>query len=145
MRSNYENARRGSIEIGAGRNGAPLDHQVAWYAADGSWHEWAEFETRAQYSQHPVGLPLLLAALLYPLHGTVWVEHFAIVLTAAGTFVMALFSRRLFRTVSESPGLVKRRRFWSFRPARLALFTRVVRRAMADALRGCCARPRART
>jgi hypothetical protein len=133
LSNNYANARRGSIDIGAGRAFAPLDHQVSWYAADGSWHEWdktyeylkdpgqpdglapmpslrpgasAEFATRPQYSQHPVGLPVLLAPFLYPFRGTVWVEHLAITLTVVGTFLMALFLRQLFRALSDDMGMV---------------------------------------
>jgi hypothetical protein len=133
LKNNYDSARRGSIELGAERSGAPLDHQVSWYAPDGSWHQWgrvfeyasdpassdglalmpsikpgarSEFSTRPQYSQHPPGLPLLLAAPLYPVRGTIWVEHLALVLTALGTLAMALFLRELFRAVSDDAGVV---------------------------------------
>jgi hypothetical protein len=133
LSNNYDAARRGSIDVGALRAGAPLDHQVAWYAPDGSWHEWdqvfefakdptgpnglslmprlkrgasAEFQTRPQFSQHPVGLPLLLAPLLYPVRGTLWVEHLAILLGTGATFAMALFLRQLFRSISPDNGVV---------------------------------------
>jgi hypothetical protein len=133
LSNNYDAARRGSIAVGALHAGTPLDHQVAWYAPDGSWHEWdqvfefakdpagpnglrlmpslkrgasAGFQTRPQFSQHPVGLPLLLAPLLYPVRGTLWVEHLAILFGTVATFAMALFLRQLFRRVSSDNGVV---------------------------------------
>lgn len=133
LKNEYDAARRGSIELGAERRGAPLDHQVSWYAADGSWHEWdklfeyakdpsrpdglellpslragssPEFAARPQYSQHPAGLPLLLAPLLYPARGTIWVEHSAVTLGALATGVMVLFLRQLLRALSDDAGIV---------------------------------------
>jgi len=133
LKNNYDAARLGSLSLGAERSGAPLDHQVSWYAPDGSWHEWdkefeyakdparadglqllptlkpgasAELAGRRQYSQHPPGLPVLLAPVLYPFRGTIWVEHLAIVLTALATLVMALYLRQLLRVVSNDDGVV---------------------------------------
>jgi hypothetical protein len=132
--NDYLSARRGSLEIGRGRAGAPLDRHVEWYAADGMPYEWSQifeyekadpsgaapqsllphlkanakedFTGRPQYSQHPPGLAVLLAPVLYPFRGTRWVEHLAVLFSALATFAMALCLRSLFRIVSSDAGVV---------------------------------------
>ena len=132
--NNYDRARRGSVEIGAGRVGAAIDHQVAWYDAQGRWWGWesvfayardaqgkpvpppalpehkpgapTEFDDKPQYSMHPPGLPLLLAPLVYPARGSVWVEHLAIVWSTLATFACALLLRELLRGLSNDRTLV---------------------------------------
>lgn len=134
LSNNYDRARQGSIEVGLGRIGAAIDHQVAWYGADGRWRGWdsvydyardahgqayppprlpelkpdapREFEGKPQYSQHPPGLPLLLAPLVYPARGTAWVEHLSIVWSTLATFACALMLRELLRGLSSDRGLV---------------------------------------
>jgi len=134
LKNNYDRARQGSVEIGVGRSGAAIDHQVAWYGADGRWRGWdsvydyahdtqgkavpppalpepkpgvsTEFEGKPQYSQHPPGLALLLAALVYPARGTAWVEHLSIVCSTLATLAYALLLRELLRGLSSDRGLV---------------------------------------
>jgi hypothetical protein len=134
LSNNYDRARQGSLELGAGRIGAAIDHQVAWYGADGRWRGWdsvydyardehgkavlppalpkrkpgapSEFEGKPQYSQHPPGLPLLLAPLVYPARGSAWVEHLAIVWSTLATLACALLLRELLRGLSNDRGLV---------------------------------------
>jgi len=134
LSNNYDRARQGSVEIGVGRAGAAIDHQVAWYGADGSLRNWdsvyyyardargkalppptlperkpdapSEFEGKPQYSQHPPGLPLLLAPLVYPARGTAWVEHLSIVWSTLATLACALLLRELLRGLSSDRGLV---------------------------------------
>jgi hypothetical protein len=134
LRNDYDSARRGSLELGRGRAGAPLDHHVEWYAADGTPYEWSEileypperptqhgesvslphlkpgakhdFRAFPEYSQHPLGLAVVLAPALYAVRGTRWVEHFAVVLSALATLGMALGVRQLFGCVSDQPGVV---------------------------------------
>lgn len=134
LANNYDQARQGSVEIGAGRSGAAIDHQVSWFGEDGRRRSWdsvysygrdaegkawppprlperkpeapSEFEGKPQYSQHPPGLPLLLAPLVYPARGSVWVEHLAIVWSTLSTFACALMLRELLRGLSSDRGLV---------------------------------------
>jgi hypothetical protein len=134
LSNNYDRARQGSIEVGVGRIGAAIDHQIAWYGADGHWRGWdsvydyardargqalppptlpepkpgatREFEGKAQYSQHPPGLPLLLSPLVYPVRGTAWVEHLSIVWSTLATLACALMLRELLRGLSNDRGLV---------------------------------------
>lgn len=134
LSNNYDRARQGSVEIGVGRIGAAIDHQIAWYGTDGSWRGWdsvydyardasgkalppptlperkpdapREFEGKPQYSQHPPGLPLLLAPLVYPARGTAWVEHLSIVWSTLATLACALLLRELLRGLSSDRGLV---------------------------------------
>jgi hypothetical protein len=134
LSNNYDRARQGSVEIGVGRIGAAIDHQVAWYGADGRWRGWdsvydyardesgkavpppalperkagapVEFDGKPQYSQHPPGLPLLLAPLVYLARGTAWVEHLAIVWSTLATLACALLLRELLRGLSSNRGLV---------------------------------------
>jgi len=133
LSNNYDQARRGSIEVSVGRAGAPLDHQVAWYDKDGHWRGWdtvyefardaqgqvppktlavlragapTEFEGKPQYSNHPPGLPLLLAPLLYPARGSAWVEHLAIVWSTLATLACAWLLRELLRGLSNDRALV---------------------------------------
>lgn len=130
LRNNYDAARAGSVELSVGRAGAPLDRQVAFFTADGKWRGWEEvFEYpkdsagkplpaptmpqlkpgappellgAPQYSQHPAGLPLLLAPLLLPFAGTTWVEHLAVLASMLATLGTALALRELFRSVTPS-------------------------------------------
>ena len=132
--NDYLSARRGGFELGPGRAGAPLDRHVEYYSADGKPYGWSEvfqyprseharpgevppipelkpgarrdFIGRAQYSQHPPGLAVLLAPALYPVRGTRWVEHLAVLLSALATFALALGVRELFRLVSRDSGIV---------------------------------------
>jgi len=134
LANNYDRARRGSVEIGVGRVGAAIDHQIAWYGADGRWRGWdevydyprdaqgkavppptlparkpgapSEFDGRPQYSQHPPGLPLLLAPLVYVARGTRWVEHLSLVWSTLATLGCALALRELLRGLSSNRGLV---------------------------------------
>jgi len=134
LANNYDRARQGSIEVGLGRIGAPLDHQVAWYGADGRFRGWDsvydyvrdahgqalppprlpevkpnaphEFEGKPQYSQHPPGLATLLAVLVYPARGTRWVEHLSIVWSTLATLACALLLRELLRGLSNDRGMV---------------------------------------
>ncbi|HYQ04196.1 MAG TPA: hypothetical protein VER96_36240 [Polyangiaceae bacterium] len=132
--NNYNQARLGSVEVGAGRIGVGIDHQVAWYDSKGVFWGWvqvydyernakgkpvpppalpqrlpgapSEFDGKPQYSQHPPGLPLLLAPLVYPARGTAWVEHLAIFWTTLATLATALLFRELLRGISDNRGLV---------------------------------------
>ncbi|HWZ90870.1 MAG TPA: hypothetical protein VNW92_18540, partial [Polyangiaceae bacterium] len=132
--NDYLSARQGSLETGRRRAGAPLDRHVEYYAADGTPYQWSDvfeypkddparpgeaslvprlkpgakqdFSGHPQYSQHPPGLALLLAPVLYPVRGTRWVEHLAVLWAALATFVMALALRELFRSVSSDRGVV---------------------------------------
>ncbi|HYP78079.1 MAG TPA: hypothetical protein VER12_19035 [Polyangiaceae bacterium] len=134
LSNNYDRARQGSVEIGVGRIGAAIDHQVAWYGADGRWRGWesvydyprdergkavapptlpvrkpgasSEFEGKPQYSQHPPGLALVLAPLVYAARGSAWVEHLAIVWSTLATLACALLLRELLRGLSNDRGLV---------------------------------------
>ena len=134
LSNNYDRARQGSVEVGVGRAGAALDHQVAWYGADGRWRGWDsvydyardahgqalpppalpelkpgaphEFAGKPQYSQHPPGLALLLAPLVYPARGTAWVEHLSLVWSTLATLACALSLRQLLRQFSNDRGLV---------------------------------------
>jgi hypothetical protein len=134
LSNNYDRARQGSVEIGVGRIGAPIDHQIAWYDAKGRWWGWesvyayardeqgktvpapalperkadapSEFDGKAQYSQHPPGLPLLLAPLVYVARGSAWVEHLAIVWSTLATLACGLLLRELLRGLSSDRGLV---------------------------------------
>ena len=134
LSNNYDRARQGSVEIGAGRIGAAIDHQVSWFGADGRRRSWEsvyayardadgktvppprlperkpdapnEFEGKPQYSQHPPGLPLLLAPLVYPARGSAWVEHLSIVWSTLATLACALMLRELLRGLSKDRGLV---------------------------------------
>lgn len=134
LSNNYDRARQGSVEVGVGRIGAAIDHQVVWYGADGRWRHWntvygyaqdargktilpptlperkpdapREFEGKPQYSQHPPGLALLLALFVYPVRGTAWVEHLSIVGSTLATLACALLLRELLRGLSNDRGLV---------------------------------------
>ncbi|MEI9942355.1 MAG: hypothetical protein WDO69_34490 [Pseudomonadota bacterium] len=134
LSNNYDRARQGSPEIGVGRIGAAIDRQVVWYDAAGNWRQWitvydyardahgqalpapalperklgapSEFDGKPQYSQHPPGLALLLAALVYPARGTAWVEHLSIVWSTLATLACALMLRELLRGLSNDRGLV---------------------------------------
>ncbi|HEY6081802.1 MAG TPA: hypothetical protein VIW29_23460 [Polyangiaceae bacterium] len=130
LRNNYDAARAGSVELSVGRVGAPLDHQVAFFDADGKWRNWdkvfeypkaadgkilpaptqpqlkpgapPELLHAPQYSQHPAGLPLLLAPVLLPFAGTTWVEHLAVLASTLATLGTALALRELFRALTPS-------------------------------------------
>jgi hypothetical protein len=134
LSNNYDRARQGSIEVGVGRAGAAIDHQVAWYDADGHFRGWDSvydyrrddqgkalapptlpelkpeaplaFEHQPQYSQHPPGLALLLAPLVYLARGTAWVEHLSIVWSTLATLACALLLRQLLAGISSDRGLV---------------------------------------
>lgn len=134
LSNNYDRARQGSVEIGVGRIGAPIDHQVAWYGQDGKWRGWdtvytyardaegktvpppalpehkpgapSEFDDKPQYSQHPAGLALLLAPFVYVARGTAWVEHLAVICSTLATFACALLLRELLRGLSKDRGVV---------------------------------------
>jgi hypothetical protein len=134
LSNNYDRARQGAIDVGVGWAGAAIDHQVAWYDQAGRWRGWdsvygyardahgqplpppalavlkpgapSEFEGKPQYSNHPPGLPLLLAPLVYPARGSAWVEHLAIVWSTLATFACALLLRELLRGFSSDRGLV---------------------------------------
>jgi hypothetical protein len=127
LRDDYASARQGSMKLGPGRAGAPLDRHLQYYGLDGKPYGWsALFEyppgpasvarlrpgvpqywaDRPQYSQHPIGLAVLLAPLLYVVRGTPWVEHLAVMLAALATFGTALCVRQLFRAVSNRAGIV---------------------------------------
>lgn len=134
LSNNYDQARQGSIEVGVGRAGAAIDHQIAWYGADGRFRGWdsvydyardargqalpapslpqprpgatREFYGKPQYSQHPPGLALLLAPLVYAARGTAWVEHLAILWSTLATLACAFFLRDLLRGLSSDRGLV---------------------------------------
>ena len=134
LSNNYDAARRGGIDLGLGRALAPAEHQTGWYGADGRFHTWSslfsyptdaqgkpapspappqlrpgasrEFSGKPEYSQHPLGLPLLLAPLLYPVRGTRWVEHLSLLWSALAVFASALFLRQLLRGFSKDAALV---------------------------------------
>jgi hypothetical protein len=134
LSNNYDRARQGSVEVGAGRIGVGIDHQVAWYDSKGGWWGWvdvydyardakgkpvpppalperkpgapSEFDGKPQYSQHPAGLPLLLAPLVYPARGSAWVEHLAIFWSTLATLACALLLRELLLGMSNHRGLV---------------------------------------
>ncbi|HEX3776761.1 MAG TPA: hypothetical protein VHV51_19955 [Polyangiaceae bacterium] len=132
--NNYLAARQGALDVGRGRAGVPLDRHVEWYAANGKPYEWSqifeypkldparselraqvprlqpgapsEFVGRPQYSQHPPGLAVLLAPVLFPFRGTRWVEHFALFFAEFSGFLLALSVRAVYRTLSSDSGLV---------------------------------------
>lgn len=134
LSNNYDRARQGSVDIGLGRAGTPIDHQIAWYDERGHFRGWdtiydyprdaqgeplppptlpqpkpgatLEFEGRPQYSQHPPGLALLLAPLVYPARGTRWVEHLSLLWSALATLGCALFVRELVRGFSKDAATV---------------------------------------
>ena len=134
LSNNYDQARLGSVEAGVGWAGAAIDHQVAWYDSKGGRWGWdsvyeyardgkgkplpapalperkpgvpSEFDGKPEYSQHPPGLPLLLAPLVYPARGSAWVEHLAIFWSTLTTLACALLLRELLRGLSNNRGLV---------------------------------------
>jgi hypothetical protein len=122
LANNYANVHRGLLDAGAMATGHDLDHHVKWYVGDRliTWHEaflapgqgWRHdhdghrmptlrprFPTgdgpHHEYSWHPPGLPLLLAPLVYPLRGTIWVERAALFCSGLVTLAAMLFFHSL--------------------------------------------------
>jgi hypothetical protein len=112
LANNYRDVHRGGLEAGRIFAGSPLDHHVNWYEDDhivkwwqtyeidaGRWQKDAEghpvpalkSESRFrrlpehEYSQHPIGLPFLLAPILVAVRGTSLVEPGAIFLSGLAT------------------------------------------------------------
>jgi hypothetical protein len=112
LANNYQDVHRGGIEAGQIFAGTPLDHHVNWYENGHLVKWWQVYEMDAdrwqrdseghvvptlraesafrplpdhEYSQHPVGLPFLLAPILVPLRDTIFVEPAAVLLSGLAT------------------------------------------------------------
>lgn len=125
LKNNYRAVHEGSDQAGIALRGQPLDHHVVWYRegrniqwwqvyfVDGSKWDRSPHGTpipRArvevppglpelpEYSNHPYGLPLLLAPFLYPFRGApVWIERMALILMTATSLVGAIGFSTLLR------------------------------------------------
>jgi hypothetical protein len=131
LANNYRDVHRGGLQAGRRFAGEPLDHHVNWYengtlvkwwqayemdpekwAADDEGHpvatvraEWGPRSVpEREYSQHPVGLPFLLAPILYPFRGTALVEPVALLCSALATAVGCCAWCWLVWPYAKSPG-----------------------------------------
>jgi hypothetical protein len=112
LSNNYADVHLGGPQAGRRFAGSPLDHHVNWYE-DGrlvKWWQVYQLEPErwqkdseghpvptyrrssgirpisgGEYSQHPVGLPFLLAPVLYPFRGTALVEPAALLCSGLAT------------------------------------------------------------
>lgn len=65
LSNNYDRARLGSVDVGAGRIGVGIDHQVAWYDSKGVWWGWVQVYDYERDAKHkPVPPPALPHRLL---------------------------------------------------------------------------------
>lgn len=89
LRNNYAAVWTGSTQAGRSFAGRPLDHHTKWYEGKRlvQWGQGAASTSPPahEYSWHPPGLPLLLAAVLWPLRGTEWIEPAAVACAALVT------------------------------------------------------------
>jgi hypothetical protein len=112
LANNYRDVHRGGLQAGRKFAGKALDHHVNWYRDDQLMKWWQAFEMEAkrwdtdedghpvptsngdmsrrpvrkeEYSQHPVGLPFLLAPILFAFRGTSLVEPAAILCSGLAT------------------------------------------------------------
>ncbi len=110
--NNYRDSHRGGLHAGAHWSGHELDHHVNWYNNDHIVKWWQAYELDAErwdkdsdghpvptlrwefrfrqvpaeeYSQHPVGLALLLAPFLVAFRGTYLVEPVALLCSGLAT------------------------------------------------------------
>lgn len=124
LANNYAAVPAGGTDAGQRFAGSALDHHVSWYV-DGRHVYWSDvYETNPsrwtpdrsgalaptpradaaveppdgpEYSMHPPGLAFLLAPLLYPFRGTVWVESVAIFCSGLAVVLSLVFFRSLVR------------------------------------------------
>ncbi|MEH2471447.1 hypothetical protein V1281_007365 [Nitrobacteraceae bacterium AZCC 2161] len=128
LANNYAAVHKGSTQAGANFAGTALDHQSVWFES-GERRNWEKVYERhpdnfdrdgdghpvprllvgerqppaghPEYSQHPMGLALLLAPILYPLRDTAFVEPAAVVCSAVAV-IIAFF---LFRSLLTKYGV----------------------------------------
>ncbi len=112
LANNYRNSHRGGLDAGKNFAGKPLDHHVNWYR-DGQLVQWRSVyeidpsrwkkddqghavprlrnhaivgpPDGREFSQHPVGLAVIMAPLLFPFRETPWVEPAAIACSGLAT------------------------------------------------------------
>jgi hypothetical protein len=132
LANNYQDAHRGGLQAGRIFSGQPLDHHVNWYD-DGQIVKWwqvyeldpEKWERDSQglpvptlrsdstirpmsdkeYSQHPVGLAVVLAPILVAFRGTSLVESVAILCsgmaTVGGFYAWCWLVRRYTRSAAH--------------------------------------------
>lgn len=133
LANNYQDVHRGGLQAGRRFAGEPLDHHVNWYENGRLVKWWQAYEMdvarwsldsdghpvptpRAdsnfrpvngkEYSQHPVGLPFLLAPILFPLRGTALVEPAALLCSGLASVVGCCAWCWLVRPYTKSAGPV---------------------------------------
>ncbi len=112
LANNYQDVHRGGLQAGRKFSGLPLDHHVTWYEGDQIVKWWQVYEMDAErwdkdenghpvptlqrnsqfrpvnekeYSQHPIGLAVVLAPILVAFRGTSLVEPAAILCSGLAT------------------------------------------------------------
>jgi len=129
LRNNYDSALRGSNDAGAEHSRDPIEHHVGYYIG-GQYVDWRQiFDARRpwvddgrrirfahrpgatrladdlpEYSIHPPGLPLILAALLWPVRQSERLESFALVISGLVTCAAAWCFRRLLLDLGAAAG-----------------------------------------
>lgn len=128
--NNYAAVHRGAGQAGKLFAGGPLDHHSSWYAGDRllRWHEVFELDPRRwdrdaqgfprprvrpgisaqwlpqrEYSIRPVGLPVLVAAVLWPLRGTDWLEPACVLLSGLAMVAALLLFHALLGDYPVGP------------------------------------------
>jgi hypothetical protein len=131
LRNNYEAMRHGSLDAGRKWAGALLDDHTTWWR-DGRRVEWGsihepirmpwprdaeghpvttllpghehDMDGVIERPMHPPGFPWMLAAFLWPLRGTPYVESAAILLVTLSTIVALVLFHGLVRRWARSDG-----------------------------------------
>ena len=103
LRNNYDAVNSGGLQAGRRSPGRALDRHIGYYAGD-TFVRGSRAADAPQYSTHPPGLPLLLAATLWPWHDSPRLEAYTLIVTALVTCAGAWFFRGLLEHLGAARG-----------------------------------------